>query len=190
MGGTTGTEARLVQRIPRAAGAEHEEDGIHRLSILDAGPMAPQGVRFARREQRLDALPQLVRQTPITVGFLGVVMHQCGSYRRACCPTGYHQIAYWDRLVEAIRAVPWVSFEHTRPYAGPSSPLDDSVAFTVSTSDEELVRRRDGIAMDLLAYVFFAMNWPAMAQSRQGLAIMVRTGNAYNLWCTPNALRE
>jgi hypothetical protein len=57
MGGTTGTEARLVQRIPLAAGAEHEEDGIHRLPIRDAGPMAPQGVRFARREQRLDALP-------------------------------------------------------------------------------------------------------------------------------------
>ena len=31
------------------------------MPILDAGPMAPQGVRFARREQRLDALPHLVR---------------------------------------------------------------------------------------------------------------------------------
>jgi hypothetical protein len=91
MGGATGTDARLVQRIPLAAGAEHEEDGIHRLPILDAGPMAPQGVRFARREQRLDALPQLVRNTPITVGFLVVVMHPCGSYRREFFPTGYHQ---------------------------------------------------------------------------------------------------
>jgi hypothetical protein len=91
MGGTTGTDARLVQRIPLAAGAEHEEDGIHRLPILDAGPMAPQGVRFARREQRFDALPQLIRNTPITVGFLVIVMHQCGSYRREFFPTGYHQ---------------------------------------------------------------------------------------------------
>ena len=37
MGGTTGTDARLVQRIPLAASAEHEENGIHRLPISDAG---------------------------------------------------------------------------------------------------------------------------------------------------------
>jgi hypothetical protein len=64
-----------MQRIPLAAGAEHEEDGIHGLPIIDAGPMAPQRVRFARREQRLDALPQCVRDTPLTVGFLIVVLH-------------------------------------------------------------------------------------------------------------------
>jgi hypothetical protein len=91
MGGTTGTEPGRLQRVPLAAGAEPEADGLHRLPILDAGPMAPQGVRLARREQRLDALPQLVRNTPITVGFLVVVMHQCGSYRREFFPTGYHQ---------------------------------------------------------------------------------------------------
>jgi len=41
MGSTTGTKLRLVQRIPLAAGAEHEKDGIHRFTIIDAGPMAP-----------------------------------------------------------------------------------------------------------------------------------------------------
>jgi hypothetical protein len=65
-----------MQRIPRAAGAEHEKDGIHCLPIIDAGPMAPQGVQFARWEKRLDALPQLVRDTPITAGFFMVVMNQ------------------------------------------------------------------------------------------------------------------
>jgi hypothetical protein len=49
MGGTTGTDARLVQRIPLAAGAEHEKDDIHGLSIIDARPMTAQGVRFAWR---------------------------------------------------------------------------------------------------------------------------------------------
>jgi hypothetical protein len=76
MGGTTGTDACLVQRIPLAAGAEHEKNGIHRLPSIDARPMASQGVRFAWREQWLDALPHLVRDTPITAGFLVVVMHQ------------------------------------------------------------------------------------------------------------------
>jgi hypothetical protein len=76
MGGTTGADARLMQRVPLAARAEPEEHGLHRLPILDTGPMAPQGVQFARREQRHDALPQLVRNTPITAGFLGVFMHR------------------------------------------------------------------------------------------------------------------
>jgi hypothetical protein len=89
MGGTAGAEPRRMQRIPLAAGAEHEEDGIHGLPIIDVGPMAPQGVRFARREQRLDALPQRVRDTPIPVGFLIVVLHSQGSYRREFFPTGY-----------------------------------------------------------------------------------------------------
>jgi hypothetical protein len=76
MGGTTGADARLMQRIPLAASAEHEEHGIHRRAILDTGPMAPQGVPFAQRKQRHDALPQFVRNTPITVGVLVVFKHQ------------------------------------------------------------------------------------------------------------------
>jgi hypothetical protein len=41
MGGTTGTDLRLVQGIPLAAGTQHEKDGIHRFAIIDARPMAP-----------------------------------------------------------------------------------------------------------------------------------------------------
>jgi hypothetical protein len=79
MGRTTGTEARLVQRIPLATRAEHKKDGIHRFPIIDARPMAPQRVGLARREQGHYVLPQLVWDTPVTVGFLVVVMHERGS---------------------------------------------------------------------------------------------------------------
>jgi hypothetical protein len=82
MGRTTGAEARVVQGIPLATGPQDEENGIHGPTIIDAGPMAPQGVRFTRREQWRDALPQLVRDTPIPAGFLVAVIHQCGSCRR------------------------------------------------------------------------------------------------------------
>jgi hypothetical protein len=41
VGRTARTDLDLVQRIPLASGAEHEKDGIHRLTIIDAGPMAP-----------------------------------------------------------------------------------------------------------------------------------------------------
>jgi hypothetical protein len=39
MGGTAGAETRLMQDIPLAAGAERAEDGSHRLSVIDAGPL-------------------------------------------------------------------------------------------------------------------------------------------------------
>jgi len=44
MDGTAGTAASRMQGIPLAARAEHEEDSIHRPTIIDAGPMTPQGV--------------------------------------------------------------------------------------------------------------------------------------------------
>jgi hypothetical protein len=48
MGGTAGTDARVIQGVPLAASAQHEEDGIPRLTILDTGAMAAQRVELAR----------------------------------------------------------------------------------------------------------------------------------------------
>ena len=79
MGRTTGTEARLVQCMPLAARAEHKKDGIYHFTIIDARPMTPQRVRFVRWKQGHDTLPQLIRDTLVTAGFLVVVMHQRGS---------------------------------------------------------------------------------------------------------------
>jgi len=76
MGGTTGTDVGGIQGVPLAPSTQHEENGIHGFAIIDTGPMAPQGVQFAQREQRYEALPQLVRNTPITAVFLVVFMHR------------------------------------------------------------------------------------------------------------------
>jgi hypothetical protein len=89
MGGTPGTARRLVQRLPLAPGAEHQEEGIHRFAIIDAGPMAPSRVRFPWGEQRLKALPQVVRYPPVPAGFLVVIRHQYGSSRGEFFPRGY-----------------------------------------------------------------------------------------------------
>jgi hypothetical protein len=57
MGGTTGTEVRLMQRLPLAPGTQHAEHGIHGFAIIDAGPMAPQRVRLPGGKPRLEAFP-------------------------------------------------------------------------------------------------------------------------------------
>jgi hypothetical protein len=62
-----------------AAGPEDEEDGIHRPAIIDAWPVTPQRVRLPGREQRWDALPQLVGYLPITPNFLWGITHGKGS---------------------------------------------------------------------------------------------------------------
>jgi hypothetical protein len=80
-----------MQSLPLAAGAEHKEDGLHGLAIIDEGPMAAQRVGLAWREQGLDAVPQCVGDTPITPDLCVVVIHQCGSCGREHVSTGYHQ---------------------------------------------------------------------------------------------------
>ena len=90
MGGTTGAEARLRQRMPLAAGAAHTEDGIHGLSLIDAGPMAAQRVGLAWREQGLEAIPPFVGETPITPYLCVVIMPQRGSCGNENVSTGYH----------------------------------------------------------------------------------------------------
>jgi hypothetical protein len=41
MSRATGTDAGVIQGIPLTPSAEDEEDGIHGLAVIDAGPMAP-----------------------------------------------------------------------------------------------------------------------------------------------------
>jgi hypothetical protein len=91
MGGTTGTEAGLIQRVPLTPGTEDEENGIHGLTIINAGSMAPQRVQLPWRKQPLEAFPQLVRHAPITMYFLLVGTHRTASCGREFLPTGYHQ---------------------------------------------------------------------------------------------------
>ena len=75
MGGTVRAEAGGIQGTPLTAGAEPAAEGLQGLPISDAPPLAPQGVRLARGEQRLDTFPSRVRDTPITVGLLMLIRH-------------------------------------------------------------------------------------------------------------------
>ena len=70
---------RGVQGAPRASWAQHADDGLHRVAIINAGAMASQRLGCTRGEQGRDALPQRLRDTPVTVGVLMGVRPQCGS---------------------------------------------------------------------------------------------------------------
>jgi len=67
VGGAAVTDPGGIQRVPLAAGAQHEKDRIQGPARVDRRAMAPQGMRLARREQRVDALPECVGNPPAIV---------------------------------------------------------------------------------------------------------------------------
>jgi hypothetical protein len=89
MGGTTGTDTRVVQGVPLAPRPQDKEDGIHGSAVIDAWPVASQWVRLPGRQEGHKALPQSVGHAPITTDFFrGTHVHS--SYDREDLPLGYH----------------------------------------------------------------------------------------------------
>ena len=67
MGRGGGADRRLSQRVPLAAGAQHEEDRVHRRPVRHARIVAPQRMLWPRRQQPLHLGPQRIRQTPAII---------------------------------------------------------------------------------------------------------------------------
>src|SRR5215212_306089 len=75
------TDPGLVEGVPLAAGAKAEEDGVHGRSVADPGVVAAQRVGLARRKERLDPLPQLIRDAPVAPEPLLLVVLRLRAHR-------------------------------------------------------------------------------------------------------------
>jgi hypothetical protein len=93
-----------------------------------------------------------------------------------------------EMRLEAIRGVPWITFEDRMAFTGPASQLDDVVTFSVDATADDLANRRDALAMNILRYVFYASKLTD-AVSVSSLEAYVRNGYDYNMWGTPTSLR-
>ena len=62
--GGRGAEPRRRERVPLAAGAQAEEDGVHRAAVIHARVVAPERVRLAGRQQRGDLGPERIGRAP------------------------------------------------------------------------------------------------------------------------------
>ena len=67
MGAAGVADLRGAQGVPLHAGAQHQQDGVHDLPVGDAPAVSAQGVRWRWRQERLDALPEPVRDAPAIV---------------------------------------------------------------------------------------------------------------------------
>ena len=81
-----------------------------------------------------------------------------------------------------VQSVPWIAFPSGFAETGPNSEFDSKVAFNLDTTTDELQTDFDGIASNVLQCVFFAINWPQVADSPAKLAELVRIGYEYNFW--------
>ncbi len=101
---------------------------------------------------------------------------------------GYSGPILIEMTLGSIRAVPWLYPCEGFLESKPGSELDDEVAVSITTTSEALRERPDGLAMDLLRYVFFSVNWPTLVELTN-LETAVRGGYAFNYWPRPESLR-
>ena len=75
VGGGAGAELGGVQRLPLAAGAQHEEDGIHADAVGGAWLAATEGMGVnVGRDAHLDFVPEVIGDAPIIGN--GTVVHE------------------------------------------------------------------------------------------------------------------
>ncbi len=101
---------------------------------------------------------------------------------------GYIGPLFIEMNLEGICGAQWIFFEHNQAQSGPVSDLDENVSISISSTTEDLSTRFDGVARDLLRFVFFAMNWPDLAESESTLNDAIYDGYSYNRWERPGKL--
>jgi hypothetical protein len=117
-----------------------------------------------------------------TNGFIGhvlVFLRHAGSMLQRL---GYTGPLHIELVLYDIHDIPWISFPRGFAETGPKSELDNTVAFTVASTTDDLQQRSDGLASVLLRTIFFAINWPTIADSPEKLGAIIRAGYEYNYW--------
>lgn len=105
------------------------------------------------------------------------------------CGLGYRGPVVIDVALRSVCGVPWLH-GGWRPTPGllttGGSELDDDIPLSIQTTTEALRDNLGETTMNLLQLVFFATNWPEVADSAPKLAELVGFGYTYNQWPPQN----
>jgi len=104
---------------------------------------------------------------------------------------GYSGPVIVDVTLAAMLGTRWV-YSSVGPWVSAKEPgreLDNSVTFSIETTTDELRERPDRLAMNLLRYIFFSLNWSDRIATQQQLEELVLKGYDYNLWPRSAGLR-
>lgn len=102
---------------------------------------------------------------------------------------GYSGPVLIETVLDSILAVPWLLPRGSWLSPGRGSEVDSRVEFSIATSTDLLSEKPDAIAMDILRYVFFSVNWPDLVGVPQQHEELIRCGYRYNSWPSPEKLR-
>lgn len=81
-----------------------------------------------------------------------------------------------------IRGAPWMHFPDGIPLEGPNSVLDDVATIDFDIEADRLIESSDDVVKDFLREIFFAMNWPEVANTDRQLDRLIDAGYNFNMW--------
>jgi hypothetical protein len=122
--------------------------------------------------------------------FVGHVLVFIAHAREMLKALGYTGPLLIQTVLADFRNAQWLYGAGGGPWmeVKPASGLDDEVTFQIESSTDDFQERSDGVAMDILRYVFFSVDWPQLATPQQ-LETMLRSGYQFNYWEQPPDLR-
>jgi hypothetical protein len=120
-------------------------------------------------------------------GFIGNLLVFIRHSSKVLSSLDYSGSLHIEIKLSEIRKIRWIYSRLDDVRAG--SEFDDEVHLNISKSCDELVEKPDGVALEILKYLFFAVNMSDLTETQQGLENLIRSGHHYNSWPMPGALQ-
>ena len=122
--------------------------------------------------------------------FVGHVLVFIQHARTMLHALGYSGPILIETALTSVRGVKWLYSPSGSWLTGKAgSVLDDNVTFSIPATSEALREKSDRVAMDVLRYVFFSVNWPSLIAGPQDIENLVRKGYEFNSWPQPANLQ-
>ena len=122
------------------------------------------------------------------VGYILLFVQHAGKMLQRM---GYSGPLHIEIALAPIRGVKWLRPSEHGPglYPLAGSELDDSLMFPLALSSDKLIDKADGVAMEVLKLILFAVNLPSLVDTQAKLEALIAAGYQYNFWVRPTSLR-
>jgi len=114
-------------------------------------------------------------------GFVGTTMLFLRHAEKLLQAVGYSGPLHIQMTLDGMRDAKWL-YGGSGIYTAQGSTLDDQMEFSISVSREELQEKPDDVLKEILKYVFFSVDWPALIDTESKLQSLIQMGYQDNGW--------
>jgi hypothetical protein len=114
-------------------------------------------------------------------GFVGTTILFLRHAETMLQAVGYSGPLRIQMTLDGMRDAKWL-YGGPGIYTAQGSTLDDQMEFSISVSREELQEKPDDVLKEILKYVFFSVDWPALIDTESKLQSLIQKGYEYNGW--------